>query len=482
MFDPTEGPNLSCGAKPLDLIEREAQKMRAKHHTPPEGTGRHPEEDGGVRHAVAAVEDPFRPEVKGMMEDVVERENMMAAWKKVKSNNGAPGIDGMTVEELWLWLQDNWSLVKAALLAGQYEPEVVRGVEIPKPGGKGVRQLGIPTVLDRLIQQAVLQQLMPVFDPVFSEHSYGYRPGRSATQAAEAAQRYVQDGRRWVVDMDLEKFFDNVNHDILMSRVARRVEDKRVLRLIRRYLQAGMMKGGLVSPREEGTPQGGPLSPLLSNILLDEFDKELERRGHAFCRYADDCNIYLRSKRSGERVLASVTAFLSGHLRLKVNGEKSAVARPWKRTFLGFSMTAHRDVKLKPGPDNVRRFRRSLRDCFRRGRGRNLKTFIQQDLNAKLRGWANYFRISGVKQIFEDLDKWIRHRLRNIIWRQWKRPKTRRKKLIARGLDEERASKSAYNGRGPWWNSGANHMNQAFPVQHFDHLGLVSIHHIVGNF
>jgi len=456
--------------------------MRAEHHTPPEGTGRHPGEDGGVRHAVAAVEDSVCPEAKGMMEDVVERENMMAAWKRVKANDGAPGIDGMTVEELWPWLQENWPSVKVALLADRYEPEAVRGVEIPKPGGKGVRQLGIPTVLDRLIQQAVSQQLMPVFDLGFSAHSYGYRPGRSAAHAAEAAQRYVQDGRRWVVDMDLEKFFDNVNHDILMSRVARKVKDKRVLRLIRKYLQAGMMMGGLVSPREEGTPQGGPLSPLLSNILLDEFDKELERRGHTFCRYADDCNIYVRSKRSGERVLSSVTAFLSKRLRLKVNREKSAVARPWKRTFLGFSMTVHRDTKLKPGLDNVRRFRRSLRDCFRRGRGRNLKTFIQQDLNAKLRGWAHYFRISGVKQVFEDLDQWVRRRLRNIIWRQWKRPRTRRKKLIARGLDEERASKSAYNGRGPWWNSGASHMNQAFPTNYFDNLGLVNIRHIVESF
>ena len=426
-------------------------------------------------HADAAGRESHERKGERIIEAAVERENMLAAWRRVKANKGAPGVDGMTVEALWPWLQANWPRIKAQLLDGTYQPAPVRKVEIPKPGGRGMRQLGIPTVLDRLIQQALHQVLQPIFERDFSQNSYGFRPNRSAHDAVKQARQYASDGRRWVVDLDLEKFFDRVNHDILMSRVARKVGDKRGLRLIRRYLQAGAMDGGVVSPRTEGTPQGGPLSPLLSNILLDDLDNELERRGHAFCRYADDCNIYVRTRRSGERVLSSVTRFLERRLKLRVNRQKSAVGRPWERKFLGFSLTWHKKPRLRVAKESVQRFRGALRQSFRRGRGRNLGRFVVEDLGPKLRGWANYFRISEVKGVFESLDQWIRRRLRNIIWRQWKRPRTRRKKLMQRGLDEACASRSAYNGRGPWWNSGASHMNRAFPKRYFDTLGLVSL-------
>jgi len=329
--------------------------------------------------------------------------------------------------------------------------------------------------VDRLIQQALHQVLQPVFEPNFSEHSYGFRPGRSAHEAVLQAQAYVAEGRRWVVDLDLEKFFDRVNHDILMSRVARKVEDKRVLKLIRRYLQAGIMDEGLVQQRRQGTPQGGPMSPLLSNILLDDLDKELERRGHAFCRYADDCNLYVQTRRSGERVMESVTQFLEKKLKLKVNRDKSAVDRPWNRKFLGYSMTTNLKPRLKAAKESVKRFKGNLKALFRKGRGRNLQRFIREDLNPALRGWINYFRLAQVKGVYEELDQWIRRRLRCIQWRQWKRPYTRAKHLMRLGLDEETAWRSATNGRGPWWNAGARHMNFAMPPRLFDTLGLVSL-------
>ena len=439
----------------------------------PEGSGRKPREHGKGASSEAARREPVGPETEQLMEAVVARENMFRAYEQVVSNKGAAGIDGMTVEQLKPHLQEHWAKIREELLKGEYQPQPVRCVEIPKPQG-GMRQLGIPTVVDRLIQQALHQVLSPIFEPEFSESSYGFRPGRSAHQAVRQARGYVAEGRRWVADLDLEKFFDRVNHDVLLSRLARKISDKRVLRTIRRYLQAGMMTGGVVSPRTEGTPQGGPLSPLMSNALLDELDKELERRGHKFCRYADDCNIYVRSRQAGERVMASVTEFLEKRLRLKVNREKSAVARPWERKFLGYSMTWHKQPRLKVAEGSIKRLKAKVRVIFNEGRGRSLSQVIKE-LNTLLRGWMQYFRLAEVKGIFDELDSWIRRRLRCLIWLRWKRPKTRMKELIKRGLEKLRAWKSAGNGRGSWWNAGASHMNEAFPKSYFDRSGLVSL-------
>lgn len=457
------------------MSREEAEVRFERNEAASESMGRNP---GG--HETSASNDTARtnnsnPEEWMLMEAVVGRENMRRALRRVESNKGSAGVDNMSVDDLRPYLKECWPRIKEELLEGRYEPSPVLRVEIPKPGGKGMRQLGIPTVVDRLIQQALLQVLQPAYEPGFSESSYGFRPRRSAHQAVLKARFYVAEGRRWVVDLDLEKFFDRVNHDMLMARVARKVRDKRALGLIRRFLEAGMMLGGLVSQRAEGTPQGGPLSPLLSNILLDDLDKELESRGHAFCRYADDCNIYVRTKRSGERVLESVTGFLEKRLKLKVNREKSAVGRPWKRKFLGYSMTWHREPRLKAAPESVKRFKGKLKTLFRKGRGRNLGRFIQEDLTPVLRGWVNYFRLAETQGVFEELDQWIRHRLRANLWRQWKRSYTRAKRLMQRGLAEERAWRSATNGRGPWWNAGASHMNQAIPKRYLDACGLVSL-------
>ncbi|WP_036210124.1 group II intron reverse transcriptase/maturase [Massilia sp. LC238] len=426
----------------------------------------------GVEDCTAANE---RTKAEGprQMEVVVERNNLWRAYERVMRNKGAAGVDGLSTADFKAWLQQHWPAVREALLKGEYMPMAVRKVEIPKPNG-GVRLLGIPTVLDRLIQQALLQVLQPQFEPGFSEHSYGFRPGRNAWQAVMQAQSYVREGRRWVVDVDLEKFFDRVNHDILMSRVARKVRDERVLKLIRRYLEAGLMDGGVVSARMEGAPQGGPLSPLLSNILLTDLDHELERRGHRFCRYADDCNIYVGSKQAGQRVMDAMTGYLERQLRLKVNKEKSAVARPWERKFLGYSFTWHKQGRLKIAEASLKRLKDKVREIVTGNVSRNLITTIHE-LNPVLRGWMSYFRLTEVKGVLEDLDGWIRRRLRCILWRQWKRPATRNRKLQARGLDAKRAWKSASNGRGPWWNAGASHMNAAYPKGYFDALGLVSL-------
>jgi RNA-directed DNA polymerase len=443
-------------------------------HARSQGSGRKPREQETGASTTAARSRPCDPEAElRLMEKIVSRENMMVAYRRVVANKGAAGIDRMSVEQLQPHLKEHWPRIREELLGSRYTPRPVRGVAIPKPGG-GMRQLGIPTVVDRLIQQAMHQVLTPLFDPGFSAASYGFRPGRRAHDAVLAARAYMADGRRFVVDIDLEKFFDRVNHDVLMARVARRVEDKRVLRLIRRYLQAGLMTGGMTTARTEGTPQGGPLSPLLSNILLDDLDKELERRNHAFCRYADDCNIYVRTRRAGERVMASITKFLAERLRLKVNAAKSAVDRPWVRTFLGYTVTAHKQPRLRVAAKSVGRMRDKLRTVLRQGRGRSLERTVE-DLAPILRGWMQYFRLAEAKGIFEDLDGWMRRKLRCLLWRQWKRPRTRAKRLVQRGLDRLRAWQSAYNGHGPWWNAGASHMNDAYRAAVFAHLGLPSL-------
>lgn len=453
----------------------DADERAEKLESHPEGSRRNRREEGLGASRVTVGREDSGPETEQLMEAVVERESMWLALKQVERNRGAAGVDKMTVEQLRAYLREHWLRIKEELLADDYRPQPVLKVEIPKPGGKGMRALGIPTVVDRLIQQALHQVLSPHFEPSFSESSYGFRPNRSAQQAVVKAREYVRQGRRWVVDIDVEKFFDLVNHDILMSRLARRIKDKRVLRLIRRYLQAGMMSDGLTTTRREGTPQGGPLSPLLSNILLDELDKELERRGHTFCRYADDCNIYVQSRSSGERVMKSITNFLDRRLRLKVNVEKSAVARPWERKFLGYSLTSNREPRLKVAKESVKRLKGKLREIFRRGRGRNLGKLIGDELTPLLRGWMNYFRLAEVKGIFEELDSWVRRKLRCLIWRHWKRTITRAKGLRQRGLDEVRAWESATNGRGPWWNAGSSHMHAAFPKSYFARCELLSL-------
>ena len=414
------------------------------------------------------------------MEAVVERNNLWQAYERVVRNKGAAGVDGLSVSDFKAWLQQHWPSVKAALLAGEYMPMAIRKVEIPKPNG-GVRTLGIPTVVDRLIQQALLQILQPQFEPEFSEHSYGFRPGRNAWQAVQQAQGYIREGRRWVVDLDLEKFFDRVNHDILMSRLSRKVKDERVLKLVRRYLEAGMMSDGVVSARTQGTPQGGPLSPFLSNILLTDLDRELERRGHRFCRYPDDCNIYVGSEMAGQRAMAAITGYLEQKLKLRVNHDKSAVARPWARKFLGYSFTWHKQVRLKIADSSLQRLKDKVRDIVVGNASRNLAATINE-LNPVLRGWTSYFRLTEVKGVLQDLDGWIRRKLRCLIWRQWKYPTTRNRKLQGRGLDATRAWKSASNGRGPWWNAGASHMNTAYPKSSFDALGLVSLRDIQQRF
>ena len=409
----------------------------------------------------------------GLMEAVCERGNLMLAYQRVVENKGAAGVDGIGVAEFKDHLKQHWPTIKAKLLTGDYMPSPVRRVDIPKPQG-GVRTLGIPTLTDRMIQQALHQVLSPIFEAEFSELSYGFRPGRNAHQAVKAAKQYVAEGRRVVVDMGLEKFFDRVNHDLLMEKLSKKVSDWRVHRLIRRYLEAGMMAEGMVSPRTEGTPQGGPLSPLLSNILLTELDWELERRGHAFCRYADDCNIYVKSKAAGERVMAGITRFLSDTLKLTVNTAKSAVAHPWERKFLGYSMTWHKAPRLRIAPTSLKRLEDKIREVLKGARGRSL-THVITELNPILRGWAAYFKLTETKRAMEEVDGWVRHKLRCILWRQWKRPYTRATNLMKAGLTEERAFRSAFNQRGAWWNSGASPMNQAFPKLYFDRLGLVSL-------
>ena len=439
-----------------------------------DGSGRNPQ--GAIAGATCCPRagDHSDPEAHGLLEQIVASENMQRAWKQVKRNKGAPGVDGQSIDQTASLIRTHWSTIKDRLLKGTHQPQPVRRVEIPKPGG-GKRKLGVPTVLDRLIQQAVLQVLTPLFDPEFSASSYGYRPGRSAQDAVLRARDHQQAGKRWVVDLDLKSFFDEVDHDILMGRVRRKVKDPRVNRLIAGYLKAGVLSSSGLESTMKGTPQGGPLSPLLSNILLDDLDRELERRGHGFCRYADDCVIYVASRRAGERVLASVTRYVEGRLKLKVNVQKSEVRRPWDSVFLGYSFTVHKKTRLRVPASSVQSFRRKLKALFRAGRGRNLERFIREALNPVLRGWIQYYRYAESKQFAEKLDGWLRRRLRVVRWRQWKRGHTRHVELLRAGLSEERARTSAYNGRGPWWNAGASHMNQAYRKKTFDDLGLVNL-------
>jgi len=406
-----------------------------------------------------------------LMEEVCERGNCKQALARVKANKGSPGVDGMTVHELSGYLKQHWPTIREQLLSGTYQPQPVRRKEIDKPDGGGVRKLGIPTVLDRWIQQAVMQVLQKRWDRTFSEHSYGFRPGRSAPQAVEAAQKYIAAGHRWCVDLDLEKFFDRVSHDKLMAKIAERVSDKRLLKLIRAFLTAGVMEDGLVSPVDEGTPQGGPLSPLLSNIVLDEFDRELEQRGLRFARYADDCNVYVRSRRAGERVMESLKRFLTTKLKLKVNEQKSAVARPWERKFLGFSFTWHREPKRRLAPKAVLRFKEKVRERTRRTRGVSTEQ-MAQELARYLQGWIGYFGKCQTPSVLEDLEKWFRRRLRSAIWKQWKRGKVRFAELRQRGVGKDLAAQTAGSAHGPWRLADSPALHFALPNAYFDSLGL----------
>lgn len=409
-----------------------------------------------------------------LMEEVVEGSNARAALKRVKQNKGSPGIDGMTVEDLPKHLAEHWFEIREQLLEGTYQPTPVREQEIPKSGG-GVRKLGIPTALDRFIQQAILQVLQPRFDPTFSEHSHGFRPGRRAHDAVCEAQRYIQGGRRWVVDVDLEKFFDRVNHDVLMGRLEKRIADKRMLRLIRRYLEAGIMVNGVVAERQEGTPQGGPqggpLSPLLANVLLDEVDKELEKRGHAFARYADDCNVYVRSKRAGEDVMETLKGLYAG-LRLRINEAKSAVARPWDRKFLSYSfwVASGKVVKRRVAPKVLETMKERVRQITSRSGGRSLQS-VFKELRGYLVGWKAYFQLADTPQILRGLDEWIRHRLRAIQLKQWKRGTTAYRELRALGLSEDAAAKVAANAR-RWWKNASMLLNVALPTSYYDRMGV----------
>ena len=406
-----------------------------------------------------------------LMEEVCELENCKQALQRVKANKGSPGVDGMTVDELPDYLKQHELEIGEQLRNGTYQPKPVKRVEIPKPDGNGVRKLGIPCVLDRFVQQAVLQVLQKRWDPTFSAHSHGFRPGRSAKQAVHEAQQYIAEGYRWVVDLDLEKFFDRVNHDRLMAAVAERVADKRMLKLIRAFLQAGVMEDGLVSPMDEGTPQGGPLSPLLSNLVLDELDRELERRGHRFVRYADDCNVYVGSERAGQRVMDSITRFITHRLKLKVNQAKSAVAQPGKRKFLGFSFTWEREPRRRIAPKASARFKDRIREQTRRTRGISLRQMVK-DIATYLRGWLGYFGDCQTPSVLQDLETWLRRRLRSVVWKQWKRGPTRFRELRKRGIGKALAAQTAGSPHGPWRLANSPALNIALPNAYFAELGL----------
>jgi RNA-directed DNA polymerase len=440
--------------------------------SPPAGEAREAGREG--TESFPTVHGPESPaSTNRLMEEVCERENLKEALRRVKANKGSPGVDGMTVGGITDYLKQHWPAIREQLLSGTYAPQPVRRVEIPKPDG-GVRKLGIPSVLDRFIQQAVMQVLQRRWDRTFSDHSYGFRPGRSAHQAVAQAQQHIVEGHGWCVDLDLEKFFDRVNHDKLMGQIAKRIEDKRLLKLIRAFLNAGVMENGLVSPSVEGTPQGGPLSPLLSNLVLDELDRELERRGHRFVRYADDCNIYVRSERAGQRVMESITRFITEKLKLKVNGAKSAVARPQERKFLGFSFSAGPEVKRVIAPKARDRFKQRIREITRRAKGVSMKTTMDE-LVPYMRGWRSYFGFCETPVVLQYLTRWVRLRLRAALWRQWKTPRRRRAALIALGVQPRLASNTAGSGRGPWYLARAKALSVGLSNAYFKSLGLPSL-------
>ncbi|MEC0135268.1 MULTISPECIES: group II intron reverse transcriptase/maturase [Paenibacillus] len=409
-----------------------------------------------------------------MLEQLLSRENLLQALKRVEANKGSHGVDGMSVKSLREHIVQNWQTLRHAIEEGTYEPSPVRRVEIPKPGGGGVRLLGIPTVTDRMIQQAIAQVLTPLFDPEFSDHSYGFRPKRRGHDAVRKARTFMKEGYRFVVDLDLEKFFDRVNHDRLMMKISEKVEDKKVLLLIRKYLQSGVMENGLVTPTTEGAPQGGPLSPLLSNIVLDELDKELEKRGHRFVRYADDCNIYVKTLRAGERVKTTVTRFIETRLKLKVNQVKSAVDRPWKRKFLGFSFSVDKEPKVRIAKQSLQRVKVRIQEISSRKRSMKMEERIKE-LNHYLMGWCGYFSLADTPSTFRDMDKWIRRRLRMCLWKQWKTPRTKVKRLISLGVPKDKAYEWGNTRKGYWRIAGSPILQHALNNQYWEANGLKSV-------
>jgi RNA-directed DNA polymerase len=411
---------------------------------------------------------------KKMLEQLLARENLLEALKRVEANKGSHGVDGMSVKSLREHIKQNWQTIRQAIEEGTYQPKPVRRVEIPKPNGGGSRMLGIPTVTDRMLQQAIAQVLTPLFDPLFSEHSYGFRPKRRGHDAVRKAREFMKEGYRFVVDLDLEKFFDRVNHDRLMMKLAEKVKDKKVLLLIRKYLQSGVMENGIVQPTLEGAPQGGPLSPLLSNVVLDELDKELEKRGHRFVRYADDCNIYVKTKRAGERVKASVTQFIGMKLKLKVNQAKSAVDRPWKRKFLGFSFSVNKEPKVRIAKQSLQKAEAKIREITSRRIPMKMEERIKE-LNQYLVGWCGYFSLADTPSVFRDLDSWIRRRLRMCLWKQWKKPRTKVKRLISLGIPKDKAYEWGNTRKGYWRIAKSPILQRTLDNQYWESNGLKSL-------
>lgn len=456
----------------LNSDKRQNIRSNPDFSSSPTGEARRAEREGS--ESLGATSEPeSSARTDRMMEEIVERENLKEALRRVKANKGSAGVDGMTVNQLGDYLKQHWPAIREQLLSGAYRPKPVKRVEIPKPDG-GVRKLGIPTVLDRFIQQAVMQVLQQRWDLEFSDHSYGFRPGRSAHQAIAQAQRYIAAGYSWVVDLDLEKFFDRVNHDKLMAQIAKRVEDKRLLKLIRAFLNAGVMENGLIGPSVEGTPRGGPLSPLLSNIVLDELDCELRRRGHRHVRYADDCNIYVRSERAGHRVMKSVTRFITQRLKLKVNEAKSAVARPQERKFLGFTFTRGPEIRRAIAPKALTRFKDRIREITRQAKGVSIETTVKR-LATYMVGWRGYFGFCETPEVLIGLVRWVRLRLRCALWRQWKTPRRRRAALLELGVRPQLAANTAGSGRGPWYLARAKALSVGASNAYFRSLGLPSL-------